>query len=149
LVWLRFQNVKQQNGLLTFIFLEHISPLRAQTASLLRFLDHTQLHTHIQMRSHAHTHRCARTQYDSCTTHNKHNSLRGIRTRNPSNRAAGDLKLRPHDPRVRLAQFYSYCVAVSVYRKYGYREGTLYCGYVKKRHLFCMMMCSDCRILLK
>jgi hypothetical protein len=39
-LWLRFQNVKKQNGLLTFIFLGHISSTLAQVASLLRFLDH-------------------------------------------------------------------------------------------------------------
>jgi hypothetical protein len=41
------------------------------------------------------------TETASYTTHNNY-ALRGIRTRDPSNRAAADLSLRPHGHRDRL-----------------------------------------------
>jgi len=136
---------KKQNGLLTFIFIGHNRQTRSQATSLLRFLDHTQLHTH----THTHTHKRTRpvgllwtsdqlvAETATYRAHNKHNSLREIRTRNPCSRADGDLNLRPHDHRDRLAQFYWYCFTASAHREYGYHEGVLYCGYVTKWHLFC------------
>ena len=75
----------------------HDSPQWARASSFTRFLDHTQRRTTV-----------SRTPLDECsgrgrdlylTTHNIHNGHfpGGIRTHNPSRRAAADLRLRLRD----------------------------------------------------
>jgi len=82
-------------------FLWSNSPTRAKTASLLRSLDHTRIHT---------AGRTLLIEWSACRTdlylHTTHqtqqkniHALSGIRTRNPSNRATAGLHLRPHGHR--------------------------------------------------
>jgi len=95
------------------------SPNQAQAASLLRVPSHTQLHKHTLGRTPLHewsARRRGRYLYNTQQT-NIH-SLGGIRTRDPSNRAAADLLLRPHSHRDRLNFNYGCYYYVGYYQQY-------------------------------
>jgi len=89
-----------------FLFLWRNSPNQVQAASLLSFLDHTKLDTQTPGRTPLNE-RSARLRgrYLHNTQQTKQtniHALSGIRTRDPNNRAAEDLRLRPHSHRDRL-----------------------------------------------
>ena len=79
-------------------------PLRAYAVSFFGFVDHKQLDTHKYTRYNSServissSHRPLPTQQ---TQEINIYTLSGIRTQNPSNRSATDLRLRPHDHRNR------------------------------------------------
>ena len=79
------------------------SPTRALDASLLRFLDHTHLVVLLR-KSDQHIGEAA--TYTTYIKHNRPTSMpSAIRTRNPSNQAAADLRLRPYGHRDRHCYF--------------------------------------------
>jgi len=78
------------------------SPTGTYATSLLRFLDHTHTHTHTHLRTSSQLVAKAAAN----TTHNKHSrrtffAHSAIRIRDPSSRAAADLRHRPHGHRLR------------------------------------------------
>ena len=87
----------------TFVLWRY-SPTRVRSASLPRFLDHTQLDTHTRKDSSGRvispSHRPLPTQHTT-NTRDEHPCSSGIRTRDPSHQAAVDLSLRPHGHRDR------------------------------------------------
>ena len=73
-----------------------------QAASLLKFLDHTHTHTHTHTHGRTHPNGSSALRRGHCLHHTEQTQqtnihvLSGIGTRVSSNRAAEDLRLRPH-----------------------------------------------------
>jgi hypothetical protein len=82
--------------------------LQPKSASLTTFVDHTQLDTHTHTPGITHLNDWSARRRGLCLQNTKQTSqtniraFSGIRTRDPSNREAADLRLRPHDHRDRL-----------------------------------------------
>jgi len=116
------QLVQHCNNFIYFLFLWRNSPNHAQVASLLRFLDHTQLDKHTPGSTPLYEWSARRTGRYLHNTQQTYQTdihiFSGIRTRDPSNRANADLPLRPHSQRDRSNFNYGSYYYVGYYWQY-------------------------------